>query len=213
MNWRGRKCLFVSISTLLSPFHPSISISALSPFPHSPYISSPFPHSLPIFWQPGWSVPFEHIMSSLHHMVDVLNLDRKDGESPQVEQQQEERPLSPASTTHLHLAIPQHHHKQDKSTFKCANHKQLRSSCFKNCNLNAKIAMLHYFRDAVMNFRILCLALLGSNILDLWLYTVDWIFCGILRARFRIAWIMLTEIYMRWLLCLFFCLHPCSGGA
>ena len=38
----------------LSPFHPSFSISPLSPFPHSPSISSPFPHSLPISLQPNW---------------------------------------------------------------------------------------------------------------------------------------------------------------
>ena len=59
MNWRGRKCLSVSIFpsfsiSPLSSFHPSFSISPLSPFPHSPSISSQFPHSLPISLQPNW---------------------------------------------------------------------------------------------------------------------------------------------------------------
>ena len=41
MNWRGRKCL-------------SISISPLSPFPHSPSIPSTFPHFLPISSKSGY---------------------------------------------------------------------------------------------------------------------------------------------------------------
>ena len=51
----------------LSPFHLSISISPLSPFPHTPSISSPFPHSLPIS---SFSLHFLSISSfSLHFLI------------------------------------------------------------------------------------------------------------------------------------------------